>query len=92
MFANSRSLHSNYCSSVFCTGPRSTEASPVEYEYYYEDDYEDEPAAAPAVKAADAAVKDKSKDSNYDIEDLVKAWREYLKEKKNGEFLFLDCK
>jgi hypothetical protein len=30
-------------------------------------------------------VKEKAKDSNYDIEDLVKAWREYLKEKKNGD-------
>ena len=64
------------------TGPRSTDASPVEYEYYYEEDYEDEPAPA---AAAASAVKEKPKDSNYDIEDLVKAWREYLKEKKNGE-------
>jgi hypothetical protein len=38
-------------------------ASPVEYEYYYEDEYETE--AAPPVKAT------KSKDSSYDIEDLV---------------------
>ncbi len=59
-------------------GP-SSDASPVEYEYYYEDDYEE-----PVVTPAPARKKEKAKESNYDIEDLVKAWREYLKEKKSG--------
>ena len=59
-------------------------ASPVEYEYYYEDEYIDEPAPT-----APAKGHTKAKDSNYDIEDLVKAWREYLKEKKNGINSFL---
>ena len=54
----------------------ASDASPVEYEYYYEDDYE-EPAPV--------AKKEKATESNYDIEDLVKAWREYLKEKKSGK-------
>jgi hypothetical protein len=54
---------------------------PVEYEYYYDDEYSDEAApTAPAAKGSN-----KAKDTNYDIEDLVKAWREYLKEKKNGK-------
>ena len=57
----------------------ASDASPVEYEYYYEDDYEEPAAPAPVAK------KEKAKESNYDIEDLVKAWREYLKEKKSGK-------
>ena len=56
----------------------------MEYEYYYEDDYADEPAPTVPAPKGSGGSRTKTKDANYDIEDLVKAWREYLKDKKNG--------
>jgi len=66
------------------------QCNPVEYEYFYEDYPEDSgspstsssPSRAPASSSSSHV---KNKETNYDIEDLVKAWKEYLKEKKSGK-------
>jgi hypothetical protein len=66
------------------------QCNPIEYEYYYEDVPEDTSSPStpvlPSKTASASTSQTKNKETNYDIEDLVKAWKEYLKEKKTGKF------
>lgn len=70
---------------LFATTNPSSNGHPTDYEYYEYYYADEEPAANSKTQSAAAAEEI----PNYDIGDLVKAWREYIKEKaandaKNG--------